>query len=33
MIYLLENLGAVLRVFGPATAFPTPLLLGLSAMA
>jgi uncharacterized protein involved in response to NO len=27
------NLGAVLRVFGPATALSTPLMLGLSAMA
>jgi uncharacterized protein involved in response to NO len=33
MIYLLVNLGAVLRVFGPATALSTPLMLGLSAMA
>jgi len=33
MIYLLVNLGALLRVFGPATDLPTPLILGLSAMA
>ena len=33
MIYLLVNLGAVLRVFGPATSLSTPLILGLSAMA
>jgi uncharacterized protein involved in response to NO len=33
MIYLLVNLGAVLRVFGPATALSTPFVLGLSAMA
>ena len=33
MIYILVNLGAVLRVFGPATVFSTPLVLGLSAMA
>jgi len=33
IIYLLLNLGAVLRVFGPVTALSTPLLLGLSAIA
>ena len=33
MIYLLVNLGAVLRVFGPATPLSTPLVLSLSAMA
>jgi uncharacterized protein involved in response to NO len=33
IIYLLVNLGAVLRVFGPVTALSTPLLLGLSAIA
>lgn len=33
LIYVLVNLGAVLRVFGPATALSTPLVLGLSAMA
>ncbi len=33
LIYLLVNLGAVLRVFGPVTALSTPLLLGLSAIA
>jgi uncharacterized protein involved in response to NO len=33
MIYILVNLGAVLRVFGPATSLSTPLMLGLSAMA
>ncbi|MDH4194676.1 MAG: NnrS family protein [Nitrospirota bacterium] len=31
--YLLVNLGALLRVFGPATDLPTPLVLSLSAMA
>jgi uncharacterized protein involved in response to NO len=33
IIYSLVNLGAILRVFGPATALSTPLLLSLSAMA
>ena len=33
MIYILVNLGAVLRVFGPATPLSTPLVLSLSAMA
>lgn len=33
LIYLLVNLGAVLRVFGPATLLSTPLVLGLSAIA
>jgi len=33
LIYSLVNLGALLRVFGPATDLPTPLILGLSAMA
>lgn len=33
LMYVLVNLGAVLRVFGPATALPTPLVLTLSAIA
>jgi uncharacterized protein involved in response to NO len=33
LIYLLVNIGAGLRVFGPATALSTPLMLGLSAIA
>jgi uncharacterized protein involved in response to NO len=33
IIYSLVNLGAILRVFGPATNLPTPLVLSLSAMA
>lgn len=33
MIYSLVNLGAILRVFGPATSLSTPLVLSLSAMA
>jgi len=33
MIYILVNLGALLRVFGPASALSTPLVLSLSAMA
>ena len=33
MIFLLVNLGAILRVFGPATDLPSPLVLSLSAMA
>ena len=33
LIYILVNLGAVLRVFGPATPLSTPLVLSLSAMA
>ncbi|MEJ2230755.1 MAG: NnrS family protein [Nitrospirales bacterium] len=33
IIYSLVNLGAILRVFGPATALSTPLVLSLSAMA
>ena len=32
MIYILVNVGALLRVFGPATSLSTPLVLGLSAM-
>ena len=33
MIYVLVNLGAILRVFGPATDLSTPLVLTLAAMA
>jgi len=33
LIYVLVNLGAVLRVFGPATPLSTPLVLTLSAIA
>jgi uncharacterized protein involved in response to NO len=33
MIYSLVNLGAMLRVFGPATDLSTSLVLGLSAVA
>jgi uncharacterized protein involved in response to NO len=33
IIYLFVNLGAMLRVFGPATVLSTPLVLGLSATA
>jgi uncharacterized protein involved in response to NO len=33
LIYILVNVGAVLRVFGPAITLSTPLMMGLSAMA
>ena len=32
LIYVLVNLGAMLRVFGPATGLPTNLMLGLAAV-
>ncbi|TFH58012.1 MAG: NnrS family protein, partial [Gemmatimonadales bacterium] len=32
-IYLLVNLGAILRVFGPATDLPTNIVLGVAAVA
>ncbi len=32
LIYILVNLGAMLRVFGPATGLPTNLMLGLAAV-
>jgi uncharacterized protein involved in response to NO len=33
VIYVLVNLGALLRVFGPAIGLPTNLMLGMAATA